>query len=198
MNCLYMITCKDITFKFSVSCRGTNRKIQRRYETYVVFLPAHTAGKAVRAICQFNPQATNVIYIYAAPILDVSRSHTMTQHSRQDSSGRAISSSQRPLPDNTRHSQQTNIHAPGGIRTQDLSRRATAVLLLLLLLLLPLSSFFQALNFLAESFGLLNKLFPFPSILDAGYPVLDLQLADVLFDVILPFYFVISCTNYES
>ena len=24
--------------------------------------------------------------------------------------------------DNTRHSQQTNIHAPGGIRTHDLSR----------------------------------------------------------------------------
>ena len=40
--------------------------------------------------------------------------------------GRVISSSQRPLPDNTRHSQQTNIHAPGGIRTQDLSRRAAA------------------------------------------------------------------------
>ena len=35
-----------------------------------------------------------------------------------------ISSSQRPLPDNTRHSQQTNIHAPGGIRTRDLSRWA--------------------------------------------------------------------------
>ena len=63
-------------------------------------------------------------YIYGAPILDVSRSHTTTQHSRQDSSGRVISSSQRPLPDNTRHSQQTNIHAPGGIGTQDLSRRA--------------------------------------------------------------------------
>ena len=66
------------------------------------------------------------MYIYGAPILDVSRSHTMTQHSRKDSSGRVISSSQRPLPDNTRHSQQTNIHAPGGIRTQDLSRRAAA------------------------------------------------------------------------
>src|SRR5215471_10976521 len=63
-------------------------------------------------------------YIYGAPILDVSRSHTTTQHSRYDSSGRVISSSQRPLPDNTRHSQQTNIHAPGGIRTHDLSRRA--------------------------------------------------------------------------
>ena len=37
-----------------------------------------------------------------------------------------ISSSQRPLPDNTQHSQQRNIHAPGGIRTHDLSRRAAA------------------------------------------------------------------------
>ena len=35
-----------------------------------------------------------------------------------------ISPSQRPLPDNKQHSQQTNIHAPGGIRTHDLSRRA--------------------------------------------------------------------------
>jgi hypothetical protein len=31
--------------------------------------------------------------------------------------------------------------------------------------------FFQALNFLVESFGLLNDLFQLPSILDAGYPV---------------------------
>ena len=50
---------------------------------------------------RINPQVTNVIYIYGAHILDVSRSHTTTQHSRQDSSGRVISSSQRPLPDNT-------------------------------------------------------------------------------------------------
>jgi hypothetical protein len=46
--------------------------------------------------------------------------------------------------------------------------------------------FFQALNFLVESFGLLNDLFLFPPILDAGYPIFDLHLADVLFDVILP------------
>ena len=65
-------------------------------------------------------------YIYGAPILDVPRSHTTTQHSRENSSVRVISSSQRPLPDNTRHSQQTNIQAPGGFRTQDLSRRAAA------------------------------------------------------------------------
>ena len=37
-----------------------------------------------------------------------------------------ISPSQRPLRDNTQHSQQTNIHAPGGIRTHNLSRRAAA------------------------------------------------------------------------
>jgi hypothetical protein len=47
--------------------------------------------------------------------------------------------------------------------------------------------FFQALKFLFESFGLLNNLFPLSSILDAGYPVfLNLYLANVLFNVILP------------
>jgi len=45
-------------------------------------------------------------------IHEVSRSHTTTRHSLQDSSGRVISPSQRPLPDNTQHSQQTDIHAP--------------------------------------------------------------------------------------
>ena len=35
-----------------------------------------------------------------------------------------IGPSQRPLPDNTQRSQQTNIHAPGGIRTHNRSRRA--------------------------------------------------------------------------
>ena len=43
---------------------------------------------------------------------EVSRSHTTTRHIRQDSSGRVISSSQRPLPENTKHTKQTNFHAP--------------------------------------------------------------------------------------
>jgi hypothetical protein len=33
---------------------------------------------------------------------------------------------QRPLPDNTQHSQERGIHVPGGIRTRNLSRRAAA------------------------------------------------------------------------
>jgi hypothetical protein len=54
-------------------------------------------------------------------IYEVSRSHTTTHHSRLDSSGRVISPSQRPLPYNTRHSQQTSM-PPSGIRTHNLSR----------------------------------------------------------------------------
>ena len=57
-------------------------------------------------------------------VFEVSRSHTTTRHSRYDSSERMIISSQRPLPDNTQHSQHTNIQDLGGIRTHDRSRRA--------------------------------------------------------------------------
>jgi hypothetical protein len=59
-------------------------------------------------------------------ILEVSRSHTTTHHSQQDSSGRVISSLKRPLPDNTQHPQQTIIHVSGGIRTLDLSMLTAA------------------------------------------------------------------------
>jgi hypothetical protein len=37
-----------------------------------------------------------------------------------------ISPTQRPLPDNSQHSQETDTHAPGGIRTQNPSKRAPA------------------------------------------------------------------------
>jgi hypothetical protein len=56
--------------------------------------------------------------------LEISKSRTTTHHCRQDSSGRVISASQRPLPDNTQHSQQIDFNATGGIRTHKLSRRA--------------------------------------------------------------------------
>jgi len=32
---------------------------------------------------------------------------------------------------------------------------------------------------MVESFGLLNDIFPFPSILDAGYPVFNLHFANI-------------------
>jgi len=37
-----------------------------------------------------------------------------------------INPSQRPLPDSTQHSQETDTHAPGGIRTNNPSKRAAA------------------------------------------------------------------------
>jgi hypothetical protein len=61
---------------------------------------------------------------YGLLVHEVSWSHTTTRHSRWYSSGWVISSSQRPLPDNTQHTQQTNIHAPGGIRMHDRSWQA--------------------------------------------------------------------------
>ena len=59
-------------------------------------------------------------------IHEVSGSHTTTHHSRYDSSGRVISSSHTGIPDNTQQSEETNVHAPGGIRTHNLNRRGAA------------------------------------------------------------------------
>ena len=42
-------------------------------------------------------------------VFEVSWSYTTTYHSREDSPGRVIGPSQRPLPDNTHHSQQTSM-----------------------------------------------------------------------------------------
>ena len=66
-----------------------------------------------------RPNSGHVLLIH-----EHSRSHSTTHRTRWYPSGRVISSSLRPLPDITRHSQQTNIHVPCGIRTHDRSRRA--------------------------------------------------------------------------
>jgi hypothetical protein len=50
-------------------------------------------------------------------IREVSRSHIRIYHNRQDSPGRVIGPSQRPLPNNTQHSNDADIHGPGGIWT---------------------------------------------------------------------------------
>ena len=60
-----------------------------------------------------------------APHSEVSISHKSTHHTRYGSSGRGISSSQRPLPDKTQHSIQTNIHAPGGIQPKPSASEST-------------------------------------------------------------------------
>ena len=49
-----------------------------------------------------------------------------THYSGYDSSGRVIGPPQRPLPDNTQHSQQTDMHTPSGIRTRNPYKRTAA------------------------------------------------------------------------
>jgi hypothetical protein len=55
---------------------------------------------------------------------EVSKSHLMTHHSRQNSTEQGIGLSPGPVPDNTQHSQQTDIHAPRGIRIRNPSKRS--------------------------------------------------------------------------
>jgi hypothetical protein len=71
-------------------------------------------------------------------ILEVSRSHTMTHHIWQDSSGRGIGPSQKPLPDSIQHSQETDILAPDGISLSvSLSLCTLSYFFVLIVLALP-------------------------------------------------------------
>jgi hypothetical protein len=73
-------------------------------------------------MCTFLPMAQQ-------PTGSHNRGCTVTHqihHTQYDPSRRVISPSQRPLPDNTKHLQTTDINAPGGIRTYNPSNRAAA------------------------------------------------------------------------
>ena len=78
-----------------------------------------TTSKTVRSPARISCKilfhgACSPVAGYGLLMLEVfPRSHTTTHHSRQDSSGRVISPSQRPLPDNTQHSQQTSMPPAG-------------------------------------------------------------------------------------
>jgi hypothetical protein len=83
--------------------------------------------------CAINCMSPFICFFYGSTALygpgsprfvEVSWSHTLDTPQSYDSSGRGTSSSQRPLLDNTQHSQETDINAPGGIRTHDPSKRA--------------------------------------------------------------------------
>ena len=111
--------------RLSIWCRGEKWVAPYLYSAYTPLQGKRPFLNAFRCvICLFSVQQPSVSQ--GLLIHKVSRSHTTTHHNRQDSSGRVISSSQRPLPDNTQHSQQRNIDAPGGIRTPNVSTQAAA------------------------------------------------------------------------
>ena len=84
-------------------------------------------------VCSLNLVITTWIFLlfvalrpnagHGLLILEASISHTTT-HLSPDSSAWVIGPSQRL--DNTQYSQETNIHAPGGIRTRNLRKRTAA------------------------------------------------------------------------
>ena len=57
-------------------------------------------------VCVYS-RGASVLFRVMIPLMGF-HSHTQTHHIQQDSSGRVISTSQRPLPDNTQH-QQTSM-----------------------------------------------------------------------------------------
>jgi len=62
-----------------------------------------------------------------SPLLRLQYHTGLTHHTRWYSSGRVISPTQRPLPDKTQHSQQTDIHTLSWIQSSNPSRkRSTA------------------------------------------------------------------------
>ena len=72
----------------------------------------------------FPPVALRPNTSHCLFILEISRSHTTTYHSPLDSTGCVISSSQRPLPDHTQHSQRTTMPRRDS-NTQASGRRPT-------------------------------------------------------------------------
>jgi hypothetical protein len=91
----------------NIHCRKSNNGLQNRSQESVVLDQGKAFAWWKGTVCFLRHSSVGQGLIHK-----VSRSHTTTHHSQKDSSGRVISSSQRLLPDNTQHSQQTNLHAP--------------------------------------------------------------------------------------
>ena len=107
-------------------CETLNVRLLHNTDLYWRLLHLHTLTNLHIYFCLFLAQQPSVGH--GLLIQEVSRSRTTMHYSRQDSSGRVISPSQRTLPDKTQHSQQINVHASGGIRIHNLSSRAAAKL----------------------------------------------------------------------
>jgi len=71
-----------------------------------------------------EPGASSMLRLYDHT--QTHQNHTQTHQSRQDSSGRVISPTHRPLPDNEQHPQETDIDAPGCFGTHNTRKRAAA------------------------------------------------------------------------
>ena len=93
------------------------------YEERIHKTHTHTHRKQVTCISFYHGATAPVGQ--GLLIIEDSWSHSDTPHS-VEYTGRVIRPTQRPLPDKTQHSQETDMHAPGGIRTHNPSKRGIA------------------------------------------------------------------------
>ena len=114
-----------ISSLFTARCCGSNslaiswHYVLRFSFHELIMVICHFLNELLITIRNGSKNVRNYVFFTPQPpvgqgllIHEVSRSHTTTHSSQYDSFGRVISSSQRPLPDNTQHSQQTDIHGP--------------------------------------------------------------------------------------
>ena len=110
-HCLYLLIIalrvdqledrRDVGENSCISGDGTDQRVQSLLFMMMMMMgwpcsgsllcPAHVKGSSLKMVKQLRPKHVGAltlrrlmsyIYIYGAPILDVSRSHTTTQHSR--------------------------------------------------------------------------------------------------------------------
>jgi len=95
---------------------------------YVAALPFNLRGAFCFPHVRWQISPPTAQPPYWARVFSSSRlhDHTQTHYTRCDSSGRVISPTQRHLPDNTQHLQETDFYVRGGIRTRNPSKRAGA------------------------------------------------------------------------
>jgi hypothetical protein len=95
---------------FASSCSGEYLDLRRRRCTSV-----DNCVKKGFIICNFHPifsfHGATAPSVPGPPYYRRRHDHAQKHHTRQDSSGRVIISSQKPLPNNTQHSRETDVHA---------------------------------------------------------------------------------------
>ena len=97
----------------------TNGHVFNHFHIHVIPLKFFTPF-----LLSFLPWRNSLQWAKASSLLRIhDHTHLDTPHS-VGLSGRVISPRQRPLPDNTQHSQKTIIYGPGEIRTHNPSKRA--------------------------------------------------------------------------
>jgi hypothetical protein len=104
--------CKQKEYVYQLNCVDSAT-------TVFGFIMGNTAGcHTPRLLCRLFSSSTffwpNSPALTQGLLVLRARHHTQTHHTRLEFSGLGIDPSQRPLPDNSQHSQETHSHAPEG------------------------------------------------------------------------------------